>query len=339
VSAHDVAIFTRRFETMVKAGLPLVQSLDTLSRQSESSRLGAIVSDVVRAVEGGTILSEALGEHPYVFNRYYVTIVGAGEACGVMDSALTRLSCHLERAETLRLRLGKILTFLAGGVLAAPCIVTGLLGVVAAVLAMSGVALGGEPQPRARLAAFISELPPGTWLVPPLVFLAIASFLLLISRTSGMRLALGGRRFGIPALESIAERAALAEFSRSLGTLLAFSVPAHSALEIAARNAGDRSIEKAVAAAILPFDRGDELAVSLGEARVFPPLVVQMIAAGEATGALDMMLDKVAALYDTEVDLALGRLSSRAASIMILIVVTIALGAGALSATYLLLAT
>jgi type IV pilus assembly protein PilC len=318
VSVKDMGVFTRQFATMINAGLPMVQCLGILSAQMEKEFFRKVVGGVMNDVEGGSTLAEALGKYP-VFSRLYVNMVEAGEAGGILDQILNRLAQYLEKAEALTRKVKSAMMY--------PTVVF-----VVATAATVFMLLFIIPTFARMFSDFGGELP-----LPTKVVLAFSNFLrmywyVLILGVSGA--IYGLKRFyatkagkkkidrlllKIPVLGSVLRKAAVARFTRTLGTLVSSGVPILNGLDITARTAGNSVIEDAILSTRESISQGNTIAGPLKECGVFPPMVVQMISVGEETGALDEMLNKIATFYDSEVDTAVEALTSVIEPIMIVI--------------------
>jgi type IV pilus assembly protein PilC len=319
VTTRDLAIFTRQFATMINAGLPLVQCLDILSKQTEKESFRAIIGAVTREVEAGNTLAESLAkkEHQRVFDELFVNMVEAGEAGGILDDILMRLATFIEKAEALKRKIQ--------GAMVYPGVVMSV-----AVLATSFMLIFIIPTFARMFTGFGAELP-----LPTKIVMGLSSFL----RSYWWAMILGLVGFGVglqryyrterghyhidklllkvPVLGDVLRKGAVARFTRTLGTLISSGVPILTGLEITARTSGNRVIQEAIMAARSSIREGETIAAPLRESGVFPPLVVQMISVGEETGALDDMLTRIADFYDSEVDTAVDALTSLIEPLMI----------------------
>jgi type IV pilus assembly protein PilC len=319
VKVRDLVIFTRQFATMVNAGLPLVQCLDILSKQAESPLFGKLVADVMHDVEAGSTLSESLGKRPKAFDSLFVNMVDAGEAGGILDEILARLATYLEKAEALKRKVKSAMTYPLVVFAVATGATTFMLLVIIPTFAKVFADFGGELPMPTRIVMGLSTFIRGFWWAILLtISVAIAAFK-RYHHTAGGRLRVDGLLLRVPVLGSILRRAAIARFTRTLGTMISSGVPILTALDITARTAGNKVIENAIQATKGSIGEGETIAAPLRQAKVFPPMVVQMISVGEETGALDKMLDKIAAFYDEEVDVAVDTLTSVIEPIMIVV--------------------
>ncbi len=319
VRVRDLVIFTRQFATMVNAGLPLVQCLDILAKQSESPAFGRIVSAVMHDVEAGSTLSEALAKHPRVFDGLFVNMVDAGEAGGILDDILIRLATYLEKAEALKRKVKSAMTYPTVVMTVMVAATTFMLLVIIPTFAKVFSEFGGELPLPTRIVMGMSEFLKGYWWALgggiALIIFAIRRYY----RTPGGNLKIDALLLRTPVLGSILRRSAIARFTRTLGTMMTSGVPILTALDITARTAGNKVIENAIIAVKGSIGEGETIAAPLREAKVFPPMVVQMISVGEETGALDKMLEKIAIFYDEEVDTAVDTLTSVIEPVMIVV--------------------
>jgi len=319
VSTRDLAIFTRQFATMINAGLPLVQCLDILSKQTEKEDFRGVIAQVMRDVEAGTTLAEALGkkEHSKTFDELFVNMVEAGEAGGILDNILQRLATYIEKAEALKRKIK--------GAMVYPAVV-----MTVAVLATAFMLIFIIPTFAKMFTGFGAELP-----LPTKIVMGLSSFLrsywwvILIGiagtgvgiqryyRTERGHIAIDRFLLRIPVLGDVIRKGAVARFTRTLGTLISSGVPILTGLEITARTSGNRVIQEAIMAARASIREGETISAPLRVSNVFPPMVVQMISVGEETGALDDMLTRIADFYDDEVDTAVESLTSLIEPIMI----------------------
>src|SRR5687767_443889 len=317
VSMRDIVIFTRQFATMINAGLPLVQSLDILAKQSENKALRKVIEQVLYDVESGQTLADAMRGHTKVFTSLYVNMVAAGEAGGILDTILLRLAVFLEKADALRRKIkgamiypGVILTVAVGAV---TVLLMFVIPTFQEMFESAGIALPGPTQ----FVIFLSETLQARWYV---FVIAIVAFVVMIRqyyKTSGGELAIDRFLLYIPILGPLQRKAAIARFTRTLGTLVASGVSILDGLEITARTSGNRVLHDAIMESRSSIAGGETISEPLKKSGVFPPMVVQMINVGEQTGGLDEMLTKIADFYDEEVDAAVEALLSAMEPIMI----------------------
>ena len=319
IKTKDLVLFTRQFATMINAGLPLVQSLDILATQQANKRAAEKIRAVLSDVESGSTLADAMGRHRDFFSEIYVNMVAAGEAGGILDVILLRLAEYLEASEKLRRKVK--------GAMFYPATVMGFSGLAIAVLLIfviptfagfftsAGVAL---PLPT-RIVMGLSNFLITWWWAVGAVLAGIVYLFRAYRKTPAGRLTTDRLMLRIPVLGQVLRKAAIARFSRTLGTLVQSGVPILDGLEITARTAGNRVVEDAVMKSRASIAGGETIAEPLKRSTVFPPMVVQMINVGEQTGGLDDMLSKIADFYDEEVDAAVEVLLKAMEPIMIVV--------------------
>ena len=319
VQTKDLVTFTRLFATMIDAGLPLVQCLDILSNQQPNPHFAKVLRDVKNAVEQGATFSDSLRRHPKVFDELFVNLVQAGEAGGILDSIMNRLSIYLEKRQKLvrqvrgALSYPTIVLFIAIGVMTVM-----LTFVIPAFENMFAEFGGGKDALPALTRAmvflshsFISYLP---FLV--VVTVAAAVGLGYVLRTPKGKRALHVTLLRLPVMGPVLQKISVARFTRTLGTLIQSGVPILDALDICAKTSGNIVIEEAIMHVRQRISEGQNMVDPLMEAKVFPDMVVQMIGVGEQTGALDQMLNKIADFYEEETDVAVAALTSALEPIM-----------------------
>jgi type IV pilus assembly protein PilC len=301
IGAQALAQATRQLAVMLGAGLPVVSSLRLLAEQADRPRLRHTLHDVARLVESGSTLAEATAAHDDVFPPLYRTLLRAGEAGGVLEAVLQRLAAHLEQAAKLRRTILGALAYPALVVAAALGVTAVLLGWVVPIFAEVFASAGGELPAPTRMVLALSSAFRTHWLAITCGAVAAAGALWLSSRTAHGRLVRDRALLRVPAFGPLLSKAAVARAARTLGTMLACGVAILDALDMAARTAGNHVIEEAFAGARLELARGRSLAAPLAEYPIIPLLARQMVAVGEATGTLDIMLARVADTYDDEV--------------------------------------
>ena len=317
VSQKEVAVFTRQFATMIEAGLPLVQCLSILGKQQTNKEFERILKDVKESVEGGSTLSDALKRHPRVFNDLYVNLVAAGEVAGILDNILNRLATYMEKALKLKGQVKSAMIYPAAIMTVAVGVVAVLLIVVIPVFAKMFADFGAKLPPLTLFVIALSYILKNNILYIGGFLVALAVAFMQIRRTRGGRLMIDKAFLGLPIFGPLFRKIAVARFSRTLGTMVQSGVAILDALEICAKTAGNIIIEEALLRARASIAQGKTIAEPLEESGVFPPMVVQMVAVGEATGNLDAMLAKIADFYDEEVDVAVKGLTSLLEPVMI----------------------
>jgi type IV pilus assembly protein PilC len=319
VKQHDIVIFTRQFATMIDAGLPLVQCLDILSQQSESKVLCKTIKAVKEEVEAGSTFAGALKKHPKVFSDLYANMVAAGEVGGILDTILNRLASYMEKIVRLKSKIKGAMIYPAC-IIAAAVLVTGILlvyviPVFAELFNSFGQALPAPTQFVINLSNFTIN---NFWFLVGGIIATIGGFI-FTSRTDRGRYWLDKIGLRVPVFGDLIRKTSIARFARTLGTLVSSGVPILDALTITGRTAGNKIIEEAIYATRSSISEGKTIAEPLIASKVFPPMVCQMIAVGETTGALDQMLQKIADFYEDEVDNAVANLTALMEPMVILL--------------------
>ena len=317
VKMRDVVIFTRQFSTMINAGLPLVQALDILARQTENKVLADITRAVVHDVESGNTVADALGKHPKAFSGLYVNMVAAGEAGGILDTILMRLATFLEKNDALVRKVKGAMTY--------PAVIMSVAGLAIVILLIKVIpvfkdmfgSVGMELPLPTRVVIGLSNFLTSYWWA--LLAGAVGAVFMLRSyyKTSNGQLVIDRLLLRMPVLGDMLRKSAVSRFTRTLGTLISSGVSILEGLEITAKTSGNRVIADAIMASRASIAGGDTIAAPLQKSAVFPPMVISMIAVGEQTGGLDEMLTKIADFYDDEVDAAVSVLMSLLEPIMI----------------------
>ena len=299
VKNRDIVIMTRQFATMVNAGLPLVQALDILEKQSESEFLQSSLSSVLHDVESGNTLADALGAHPKVFTDLYVNMVAAGETGGILDTIMNRLASFLEKNEALARKVKAAMIYPAViSFVALSAIVVLLLFVIPTFQEMFASFDQQLPLPT-RIVIGASDFLQSYWWALGAAGIGLGLMFRGWIKTPNGRLTFDKMLLGMPILGNLALKSAVARFTRTLGTLLSSGVAILEGLEITAKTSGNRVIHDAVMLSRTSIAGGESISEPLAKAQVFPPMVTQMINVGEQTGALDTMLSKIAEFYGT----------------------------------------
>jgi type IV pilus assembly protein PilC len=317
VPTRDIVIFTRQFATMINAGLPLVQALDILAKQSDNKSLSEVTQQVVYDVESGNTLADALEKHPNAFSQLYVNMVSAGEAGGILDTILLRLAGFLEKNDAIVRKVKGAMIYPAVIMAVAAIAIIVLLVFVIPTFQNMFASVGLELPLPTRIVIALSQLLQGFWWAFILGGVALAFVIRRYYATDSGKLVIDRLLLRLPILGDVLRKSAVSRFTRTLGTLLSSGVSILEGLEITARTAGNRVIHDAVMKARTSIAGGETIAAPLEESGVFPPMVTSMISVGEATGGLDEMLSKIADFYDDEVDAAVGALLSLMEPIMI----------------------
>ena len=311
VKTKDLVIFTRQFAVMVDAGLPLVQCLQILGDQQENPTFQKAIREVRSDIEQGSTFADALDKHPKIFDALYVNLVSAGEVGGILDTILNRLALQLEKADKLARQLrGAMVYPLTVGTIAVAVIVLLLVKVIPVfekMFADFGGTLPAPTQMVVDLSAFLQS-----YIVMILIgtFAAVMAFGQARRRSLKFHYQTDALALKLPIFGEIIKKVAVARFTRTLGTMIASGVPILDALDIVARTAGNLVIEEELQATRRSISEGKTIAEPLQESKVFPGMMVQMVAVGEETGSMEVMLNKVADFYDDEVDVAVGALTS-----------------------------
>ncbi|MCZ6760219.1 MAG: type II secretion system F family protein [Gemmatimonadetes bacterium] len=323
VPTRDVVIFTRQFATMINAGLPLVQALDILAKQTDNKVLAETTKQVVYDVESGNTLADALSKHPKTFAELFVNMVAAGEAGGILDTILLRLSTFLEKNDAIIRKVkGAMIYPIVIFSVASIAIVVLLLFVIPVFQTMFASVDMILPLPT-RIVIGMSDILQGFWWAIGGGGVAIFFIIKWMYTTPGGQLFLDRLLLNIPVLGDMLRKSAVSRFTRTLGTLISAGVSILDGLEITAKTAGNRVIHDAVMESRGSIAGGETIAGPLERSAVFPPMVTSMIAVGEATGGLDEMLTKIADFYDDEVDTAVGALLSLMEPVMIVVLGTV----------------
>jgi len=310
VSTKELVIFTRQFATMIDSGLPLVQCLDILSSQQENPTFKGVLLKVKESVESGSTFADALAKHPKVFDQLFVSLVAAGEVGGILDTILNRLASYTEKSMKLKKQIK--------GAMVYPATVMSVAVVVVGVILVFVI-----PTFAKMFADFGSDLPGPTKVVIALsnflkkyIIVIIAGIFALVFAVKKYYATKNGRKtldrmaLRAPVIGQLIRKVSVAKFTRTLGTLVSSGVPILDGLDIVARTAGNVVVEEAIMKVRQSISEGKTIAEPLAQSGVFPPMVVQMISVGEATGAMDAMLSKIADFYDDEVDNAVAAMTA-----------------------------
>jgi type IV pilus assembly protein PilC len=316
VTSKDILVFTRQFSVMIDAGLPLVQGLDIIGSQADNPAFRKVLLDVKARVEAGSTFADALGQHPKAFDELFVQLVKAGEIGGILDTILQRLGAYIEKNEKLKRRVKGAMVYPAIVLTVAIAVVVVLIAFVVPTFEKMFKDFGGAMPAPTQFLIDISNGFRGSWyLYLGLPIAAFTAFKLAIRKGRGQEI-WHATVLKMPLFGPLVRKVAVARFTRTLGTMLSSGVPILDALEIVAKAAGNRSVEKGILYVRAKISEGKSIAGPLAETKVFPAMVVQMIGVGEATGAMDAMLNKIADFYDDEVDVAVAALTSMLEPIM-----------------------
>ena len=333
VKSKEISIISRQLATMVNSGLTLIRALNILEQQTENSKLVGIIADVRTRVEQGSSLSASMEAHPEVFNHLYVSMVRAGEVGGALDETLNRLADTLESQVRLRSKVKSAMAYPMVVLGLIILIVSGMLLFVVPIFQTMYEDLGGDlPVPTRLLINFSNLITTFWWLVLALIVGGVIGFRRWKKSPDGRR-AWDRLKLRTPILGNVVQKVAISRFARTLSVLSRTGVPVLQALDIVSTTSGNSLVSDAIADVQASVKRGESLAGPLHRHAVFPPMVTQMMAVGEETGAIDTMLSKVADFYDQEVDDTVSALTSLIEPLLI-IVMGVAVG-GILIALYL----
>jgi type IV pilus assembly protein PilC len=317
VNAKNLAVFTRQFSVMIDAGLPLVQCLEILGSQEEDKNFASVILATRGDVESGASLADAMKRHPKVFDPLFTNMIAAGEAGGILDTILKRLATYIEKNVKLKGQVKSAMIYPVAVIVIATLVVGVILWKVIPTFANLFAGLGAELPLPTRVVIAASN---GLVRFGPILIVALCAagygFKQYYASPNGRRV-VDAVVLKMPILGNLMRKIAVARFCRTLSTLLASGVSILEALDITARTAGNAIVEEAILTTRKSIERGETIAQPLKETAVFPPMVVQMIGVGEATGALDTMLSKIADFYEEEVDVAVAGLLTLMEPLMI----------------------
>lgn len=317
VGPKDLQIFTRQLATMIDAGLPLVQCLDILANQTPNKIFAKTLAQVKTAVEQGATFSDSLRRHPKIFDDLFVNLVAAGEAGGILDAILERLAVYIEKAVKLKAQLKSALVYPIGILVVALGVIAVMLVKVIPTFEKMYQDFGNAELPAAtQVVINISHGFTQRWYIPVGILAILFFGGGALRRTANGKVAFDTIMLRIPVIGGTLRKIVVARFTRTLGTLLAAGVPILDALDICARTAGNSVVMRGILRAREKISEGHDMAGPLTEARVFPPMVVQMIGVGEQTGAMETMLQKIADFYEEEVDSSVSAMTSLIEPIM-----------------------
>jgi type IV pilus assembly protein PilC len=316
IQEKDVVVFARQFATMINAGLPIVHSLDLLAQEEENKTFKKIITSIKDDIESGSTLTDAMGKYPDLFDELFVNLVAAGEAGGILDVILDRLSQYMEKAMKLKAKVKGAMTYPAATLVIAIAVVTLLLWKVVPVFEDMfkgfGSALPAPTQFLVDASAFVQN---------NILYMFVGAVVLFIGyrqyyKTERGRLQVDTLVLKAPVFGMLLKKVAVAKFSRTLSTMMSSGVPILEGLDIVSKTSGNKVIEHSLNATRKSISEGKTIAEPLSQANIFPSMVVSMIAVGENTGALDAMLGKIADFYDDEVDAAVEAMTALLEPIM-----------------------
>jgi type IV pilus assembly protein PilC len=317
VDPKNLAVFTRQFSVMIDAGLPLVQCLEILGTQEEDKSFAGVILATRADVEAGASLADAMSKHPKVFDPLFTNMIAAGEAGGILDTILKRLATYIEKAVKLKSQVKSAMVYPIAVIVIATVVVGVILWKVIPTFANLFAGLGADLPLPTRVVIALSN---GLVRFGPFIIAAIVgagfAFRSYYATEKGRKV-VDGTVLKMPVLGILMRKIAVARFCRTLSTLLASGVSILEALDITGRTSGNAVVEEAIYTTRKSIERGETIAKPLKDTAVFPPMVVQMIGVGEATGALDTMLAKIADFYEEEVDVAVAGLLTLLEPVMI----------------------
>jgi type IV pilus assembly protein PilC len=310
VALHDLVVFTRQLATMVDAGLAMVQSLQALAEQTTNKVMRDVIKDVCTRVEGGDSFSEALQKHPKVFNRLYVSMVGAGERGGLLAEILSRLASYLESTARLRKKVKSAMMYPTAVTIIAIGITIFLLVKVVPVFGDVykgfGQKLPGPTLGLIKLSNFVKDY---ILIILPAMVGLVYGWLAYIKTKTGREF-WDRTRIKLPIFGQIAHKICLSRFARTLASLVRSGVPILEVLQIVSNTVGNVIMEKAIRTSAADIERGESMSVSLARHPIFPSMIIRMITAGEQTGKLETMLERISNFLDDEIETTLSGLTS-----------------------------
>ncbi len=310
VKEKDVVVFCRQFSTMIDAGLPLIQCLEILGSQEPNKTFAKIIISIKTDIEGGATLTDALRKYPKVFDDLFVNLTAAGEAGGILDIVLSRLSAYMEKAMKLKSKVKGAMTYPASVLVISFGVITLLLLKVIPVFQEMFTSMGGALPSPTQFLINASEFMQHYILHMIGVLVVLVFAFRRYYRTAQGRLVVDRMILKAPVFGPLLKKVAVSKFTRTLATMMSSGVPILEGLDIVSRTAGNKIIENALIETKKSISEGKTIAEPLRETDIFPSMVVQMIAVGEATGALDTMLLKIADFYDDEVDAAVDAMTA-----------------------------
>jgi type IV pilus assembly protein PilC len=317
VPAKNLAVFTRQFSVMIDAGLPLVQCLEILGNQEEDKNFAKVILQTRGDVEAGASLADAMKKHPNAFDALFTNMVAAGEAGGILDTILKRLAIYIEKNVKLKQQVKSAMMYPIAIMVMAALVVAVILWKVIPTFAQMFAGLGAElPLPTRIVIALSNYLVRYFYLVLGIAIGFPFAYRQFYATSAGHHL-IDKNILKMPVLGMIMRKIAVARFCRTLSTLISSGVPILDGLDITGKTAGNIIIEEAVMTTRKSIERGETISAPLKETAVFPAMVTQMIGVGEATGALDTMLGKIADFYEEEVDTAVAGLLTLLEPLMI----------------------
>ena len=310
VTQRDVILFCRQFSTMIDAGLPIIQCMDILHAQQENATFKKMLKNIKEQVESGATLADSLKKYPQQFDDLFVNMVAAGEAGGILDTILRRLSAYMEKAARLKSQVKGAMTYPIVTMIIAVAVVAVILVFVIPVFQQMFDDMGGALPPITQIVVVMSEFVKSKihWIVIGIIIFIFA-FKKYYKTEKGRKL-VDATVLKLPVFGLLIRKVSVAKFTRTMGTMLSSGVAILEALDIVAKTSGNKTVEQAIYTVRSGIAEGRTMADPLAESGVFPAMVCQMISVGESTGALDAMLEKIADFYEEEVDQAVDNLTS-----------------------------
>jgi type IV pilus assembly protein PilC len=323
IKEKNVVVFCRIFSTMINAGLPLIQCLDLLSQQEQNKEFAKIIRSVKEDIEGGTSLTNALKKYPVIFDELFVNLIAAGEAGGILDVILERLSAYMEKAMKLKARVKGAMTYPVAVLVISMAVVALLLLKVIPVFQKMFEGMGGELPGLTQALISASQWMQKYWyLIVAILVVTYIAFKRFYKTEKG-RWTVDSLMLKSPVFGDLLKKVAVAKFSRTLSTMMSSGVPILEGLSIVSKTSGNVVVENALMKTRQSISEGRTIAEPLSETGIFPPMVVQMISVGEATGALDSMLSKIADFYDDEIDVAVDSMTALLEPVMMVFLGTV----------------
>jgi type IV pilus assembly protein PilC len=310
VKTKEIVIFVRQFATMINAGLPLVQCLEILGNQQGNSEFKRIITTIRQDVEGGSTFADALKKHPQVFDELFVNLVAAGELGGVLDIILNRLALHMEKAEAIKAKVKSAMVYPIIVVCVAVVVIAVLMIFVIPTFSEMFISFGGTLPAPTQIVISMSNFFRGYWWVMLIIIIAATAAFRYALKVPRIRYQIDKTFLKLPLFGPLLRRVAVAKFSRTLSTMISSGVPIMDGLEITSKSSGNMVIEEGIRNVRQAISEGKPMADPLEATGLFPGMVVQMVSVGEATGALDNMLAKIADFYDEEVDASVAALTA-----------------------------
>ena len=323
IKEKNVVVFCRIFSTMINAGLPLIQCLDLLSQQEQNKAFSKIIRQVKEDIEGGTSLTNALKKYPDIFDELFVNLIAAGEAGGILDVILERLSNYMEKAMKLKARVKGAMTYPVAVLVISMAVVALLLLKVIPVFQKMFEGMCGELPGLTQALINASQFMQNYWYIIVAIFVAIYIAFKQFYKTEKGRWTIDSMMLKSPVFGDLLKKVAVAKFSRTLSTMMSSGVPILEGLSIVSKTSGNVVVENALIKTRQSISEGRTIAEPLAETGIFPPMVVQMISVGEATGALDSMLSKIADFYDDEIDVAVDSMTALLEPVMMVFLGTV----------------